>query len=392
MRKEGTCEELLCLAPKAPEWKIDWGRIGDSRMSPMIARMKETRQNPAWHGEGDGWTHTQMVCEALAADAGFQSLSRRLQEELFLAALLHDVGKIPTTRLEDGQWVSPGHTAVGARMAREFLWLEYGFCGKAEWQAFRETVCSLIRYHSVPPHILGQKHPERRLIQIASNGRLSADFSIKLLCLLVKADMQGRIFDDIEGSLETVELCEVQAEELDCLKEPFPFPTAASQYAYLEGRGILPGQEWYDDTWGEVVVMTGLPGTGKDTWIREHCSSLPMISLDELRRQMDVPPTAEQGPVVTAARQLAKAYLRDKIPFVWNATNLTPVIRGKLVKLFTDYHASVKMIYLETEWEEQLRRNRERSKAVPEQVIRRMLGYMTLPECFEAHRVEWHCV
>lgn len=138
--------------------------------------------------------------------------------------------------------------------------------------------------------------------------------------------------------------------------------------------------------------MTGLPGTGKDTWIREHCSSLPMISLDELRRQMDVPPTAEQGPVVTAARQLAKAYLRDKIPFVWNATNLTPVIRGKLVKLFTDYHASVKMIYLETEWEEQLRRNRERSKAVPEQVIRRMLGYMTLPECFEAHRVEWHCV
>jgi hypothetical protein len=54
----------------------------------------------------------QKLCEALAADAGFQSLSRRLQEELFLAALLHDVGKIPTTRLEDGQWVSPGHTAV----------------------------------------------------------------------------------------------------------------------------------------------------------------------------------------------------------------------------------------------------------------------------------------
>ena len=121
MRKEGTCEELLCLAPKAPEWKIDWGRIGDSRMSPMIARMKETRQNPAWHGEGDVWTHTRMVCEALAADAGFQSLSRRLQEELFLAALLHDVGKIPTTRLEDGQWVSP---EIGRASCRERVWLK----------------------------------------------------------------------------------------------------------------------------------------------------------------------------------------------------------------------------------------------------------------------------
>lgn len=386
------CSRLLCLVPKAPEWNIDWGLVEESRLSPMVVKMKETRQNPAWHGEGDVWTHTKMVCGELVSSEEYRRLGRRRQEELFVAALLHDIGKIPCTRLEEGEWVSPSHTVVGSRMAREFLWLECGFCGRKDLQEFRETVCSLIRYHSVPPHIFSQASPERRLIQVASNGELAADFSVELLCLLVRADMRGRIYGSMDCSLETVELCRIQAEEAGCLRGPLRFPNAFSKYAYLEGRGILPGQELYDDTWGEVVMMAGLPGTGKDTWIQEQCSGLPVVSLDGLRKQMKVSPTEEQGAVVNAARQLAKTYLRDKRPFVWNATNLTPLIRGKLVKLFTDYHASVRVVYLETGWEEQMRRNQGRPSAVPEQVIRRMLGYLALPECFEAHRVEWLCM
>ena len=38
-------------------------------------------------------------------------------------------------------------------------------------------------------------------------------------------------------------------------------------------------QELYDDTWGEVILMCGLPGTGKDHWIRSHCPSLPTVWL-----------------------------------------------------------------------------------------------------------------
>ncbi len=386
------CSGLLCLAPKAPEWKIDWGLVEASRLSPMIKKMKEVQQNPAWHGEGDVWIHTQMVCKELVSLEGYRCLGRRKQEELFAAALLHDIGKIPCTRLEDGIWVSPNHTAVGSRMAREFLWLEYGFCGRKDLQEFRETVCSLIRYHSAPIHIFSHACPERRLIQIASDGELAADFSLELLCLLVQADIKGRIYGSVDSSLETVELCRIQAEEAGCLKGPVRFPSAGSRYAYLEGRGILPGQEWYDDTWGEVIMLAGLPGTGKDTWVRDCCGGLPVVSLDGLRKQMNAAPTGAQGAVVDAARQLAKTYLRDKRPFVWNATNLTPLIRGKLVRLFTDYHASARIVYLETDWEEQMRRNRGRPDIVPEQAIRRMLGYMTLPECFEAHRVEWHCI
>lgn len=78
--------------------------------------------------------------------------------------------------------------------------------------------------------------------------------------------------------------------------------------------------------------------------------------------------------------------------FFRNATDLTPVIREKQVKLFTDCHASVRIIHLETEWEEQLRRNRERNEAIPDMVTRDMTRSMVLPEQFEAQGVEWRCV
>lgn len=382
--------ELMQMVPKSSTWQIDWKLIENSRLSPIIEKMRVTEQNPVWHGEGDVWTHTKMVCEELIILPAYRKLDRRKQEELFLAALLHDIGKIPCTRLEDGKWISPNHTAVGSRMTRELLWTEYDFCGTIELQKFRETICTLIRYHSVPPHILDQSSPERRLIKIASNGELIPDFSIELLCLLVEADMKGRIFSSKDESKELIELCKMQALESGCLRQPFFFPNTFSEYAFLSERDIFPGQELYDDSWGEVILMGGLPGTGKDTWIREHYGEYPVISLDDLRRQLGISPKDKQGVVVNEARELARKYLRQKEPFVWNATSLTPMIRRKQLDLFTSYNATVKIVYIETEWEEQLRRNQSRKAQVPESVIRRMLGSMIVPERFEAHKVEWY--
>lgn len=402
-------KEMLRMVPTAPNWRIDWRQIEASGLGPLIEKMKITLQNPIWHGEGDVWTHTRMVCEKLVSLEEYRSLERRKQEEVFLGALLHDIGKIPCTRMEDGRWTSPNHTAVGARMARELLWLEYGFCGAGDLKAsheagdqqefcetgnlqkFRETVCMLIRYHSIPLHILDQKNPELRLIKIAANGELIPDFSIALLCILVKADIQGRISDSLKYSLEILELCAIQAEETGCLKHPFPFPTEFSGYVYMNGRNIMPGQEFYDDTWGQVILMGGLPGTGKDTWIKEHCGNCPVVSLDHLRKQMKIFPTDAQGTVINAAREMAKGYMRNQVPFIWNATNLTPMLREKQVRLFTDYNASVRIVFLETGWEEQMKRNKGRKEQVPEPVIRGMMRSMVLPERYEAHQVEWRC-
>ncbi len=385
-------EKLLSLVPEGPDWKIDWEAWSASSCKSFFERMAETWQNPNWHGEGDVWTHTRMVCEELTSMESFRSLPKRLRQEIFLAALFHDIGKIPCTRLEDGCLVSPNHTAVGARMAREFFRVDLGLGGKMEEIRFREAVCQLIRYHSVPTHILDQADPERRIYKIAANGELTEDFTLELLRILAEADVRGRIYPRIEESVEMVRLFGELAEECACLRGPFSFPSPRAEYAYLSGRKVVPGQELYDDTWGEVVLLSGLPGTGKDTYLREYFPDLPMVSLDELRWEFGVSPTEPQGPVAAAARERAKEYLRKKQPFVWNATSLTPSLREKQVRLFQNYRASVRIVYLETSFEEQLQRNRNRAARVPEEILGKMQKNLVLPERFEAERVEWTAV
>lgn len=384
-------EDLLRLVSQAVKENIDWAGI-EKALSSFVIPMSRTEQNPAFHAEGDVWTHTKMVCENVMKLDSFRGLSEERQQAVFVAALLHDIGKIPTTRWEDDKWTSPNHTLVGSKMARQFLWQEIGLCGTPEKQQFRETICNLIRYHSVPPHAIDDLDGKRKLLAIAANGQNCPMFTIDLLCVLCEADALGRECADKTHMLEQIRLCAELAKESGCYTGPFPFPSAHTQYSYFAGKDIAPEVELYDDTWGEVILISGLPGTGKDTWIQDNCPDLPMISLDEIRKEMKISPTENQSKVIEVARERARELLRMQQPFVWNATNLSPMVRAKQINLFTQYHASTRIIYLETDWAEQLRRNASRPDAVPQQAICHMMEELVLPEAKEAHRLQWHCV
>lgn len=384
-------EDLLRLVSQAAKQNIDWTGI-EAALSSFVFPMSRTEQNPVFHGEGDVWTHTKMVCEELVKLDSFRQLVEEKKQEVFLAALLHDIGKVPTTRWEDNKWTSPNHSSAGARMARQFLWQELGLCGTPEKQQFRETVCFLVRYHSVPPYAIDAPDGKRKLLTIAANGQLCPMFDLELLCMLSQADALGRECDDKAHMLDQIALCAEMAKEVGCLDNPFIFPSDHTQFSYLTGRNIQPEQELYDDTWGQVILMSGLPGTGKDTWIKENCPDLPMISLDEIRKEMKISPTDNQSRVVEIAREQARALLRRKQPFVWNATNITPMTRQRQIALFSAYDASVRVVYLETDWNEQLHRNADRVDSVPEQAICDMLEKLSPPERSEAHGVEWHCI
>lgn len=368
---------------------IDWNRIETSVLADFEHRMRQTQQPPQWHAEGDLYTHTMMVCEALKAMPEFQALYRRQQHILYTAALLHDVGKITTTRFEMGEWNAPHHAPVGSRMARELLWKEYGLCGDAEAMKVREAICLLIRYHSLPPHAIDMEDARLRLHRIAANGLLTPDFSVKQLCVLAKADMLGRNCEDQQQMLDQIALCEELAKEEGCYEACYPFLSAHTRQAYLSGTDVWKDQNLYDDTLGEVVLMSGLPGTGKDTWIARNLPDLPMISLDDIRRANKISPTANQGLVANLAREQAKEYLRNHQPFVWNATNITAQMRESLISLFETYHARVRIVYLETGWQTLQERNQGREHAVPRGAIEDMLGKLTPPEACEAACVEW---
>ena len=107
----------------------------------LLDRLRETRQSPKHHPEGNVWNHTMLVVDEAA---GVKHQSRDPRAFLW-AALLHDIGKPPTTRLRNGRITSYDHDKVGAGLAGQFLG------AFAEDAAFIGRVVGLVRYHM---HIL----------------------------------------------------------------------------------------------------------------------------------------------------------------------------------------------------------------------------------------------
>ena len=252
-------------------------------------------------------------------------------------------------------------------------------------------MCLLVRYHTRPPHLIEDDEPGIALLRLAANGELVPNFTLRSLCLLAEADRLGSIAPDNLEFLEKIDLAREMIYEEGCMDGPYLFRSEHTQHVLLQGGKVWRDQELFDSTWGEVILMCGLPGTGKDTWIQAHYPGFPVVSLDGMRLELGVEPMENQGRVVQGARERARAFLRERRPFIWNATSLTG-LRAQQIGLFENYHARVRIVYLETNWEENLRRNVSRHDTVPEDVIDRMLARLEPPERFEAQAVEWICV
>ena len=81
--------------------------------------------------------------------------------------------------------------------------------------------------------------------------------------------------------------------------------------------------------------------------------------------------------------------MREEHSFVWNATNLNRQLRGMLIRLFSSYQASVRIVYLEVPWQELLQRNRSHFAKIPEKVLYRMKYRLDVPKITEAQQVDW---
>lgn len=371
-------EQLRALAP-APGQDPDYAAC--LAAFPALELAKTTPQDPRYHGEGDVWTHTRMVVDALLALPQYQAAPRADQEVVFLAALLHDIAKHSTTVVDPvtGAIGQPGHSRKGAIDARIALWdagVPFGV---------REAVCRLIAVHQVPFFALeGSRRgkPPEFIVR-----ELSWQLSIPLLAMLAEADMRGRICQDAARVLDNIALfCELARDE-GCFGQPRAFADAHTAVSYFRGADVHPDYALFQEPGSRVVVMSGLPASGKNTWVAANHPGMPVVSFDDAREELGLRHGKNEGMVAHLAIDRAKALLRSKAPFVWNATNLSELMRKKTLDLLYAYQAEVELVYLEKPRAELLRRNSGRDTSLSNKTLTGMQHRWDLPLPTEAHRV-----
>ncbi len=367
------------FAPRPPDepladWRLDWDSL-DGEFQ-FVRDMRGCPQDPVHHAEGDVWIHTRMVCESLIENPRWRALAPAEREIVFDASLLHDVAKPATTREENGRITSRGHSKRGEIMARELLW-RMG----APFQA-REQVANLVRYHQIPFFLIDRPDARRTLFTSSQTARCD------LLSLVTEADARGRICGDRQKLLDNIALFTQYSQEQGCLSGPREFPSDHSRFLYFRKEDRDPDYPAFDDTICEVIMMSGLPGAGKDHWIATNAPDWPVVSLDGLRREMKISPSENQGRVVARARESAREYLRRKQPFIWNATNISRQLREHCISLCAAYNARVRIVYVEAGPAALAEQNRAREFSVPPEVINRLLARWEPPDLTEAHRVD----
>ena len=351
---------------------------------PVLEHAKTTPQDPRWHAEGDVWTHTKMVLRELVQLPDYATASDDERVTLFLSALLHYIAKYSTTVVdpETGAIGKPGHSRKGSVDARIALWT-----ADAPFDQ-REQICRLVAKHQLPFHAVQGSRSGKTAEAIIRE--LSWEMDLRLLATLAEADMKGRECLDPanqESGLINVELFREMAREDGCFGRPRAFADDHTRVSYFRGVQLHPDYAYHQEPGSVVTVMAGLPASGKNSWVEAHRRDLPVVSFDDAREELRLTYGDNDGAAAHLVIDRAKALLRKKEPFVWNATNVNPQLRQKALDLLFSYGAEVEIVYLEVLRKELFQRNARRDTTLSNAKLEQMLLKWEVPLPTESHRV-----
>jgi predicted kinase len=124
----------------------------------------------------------------------------------------------------------------------------------------------------------------------------------------------------------------------------------------------------------EVLVLSGLPGAGKDTWLGRERPGFEVVSLDALRAELSIAHGEEPERLRTAAFARARAFIAAGQPFAWNSTLLRARERRALFHWLVRAGCRVTFVSLEVSCRLQRARNEARPHVVPPSALERMLA------------------
>ena len=366
------------IPPGAPEHV--WTSVFDEMFRGASAQLSLTPQDPIHHAEGDVWTHTKMVVNALLSHPRYAAGNDVERFILWTAAALHDITKPQATKvMEDGRVTAPGHSRTGAIWARQYLWQQH------TPTPIREMVCALIRYHQSPFHAFSQR--DQGTAEFLAR-KISTDCSIELLNALAWSDMTGRQCHDQQTTLDNIEIFGLVAQELGCWDRPYAFPDLATQSRYILAHGKRDSDtSVYLDNPFDVYLLSGLPASGKDTWCQSLGAQWRMISYDQTRMQLGHKHGEHVGQVVHAVHDQARILLRQRQTFVWNATHLSESMRAPALNLIRQYGGSPIIVCLEAAPEDLMSRNHKRDNTLTNSTLMDMAWKWERPWNWEADKV-----
>lgn len=342
---------------------------------PWCRAMAHCQQDVGWHAEGDVWTHTKMVCAQLPKLAEWPTLTPHEKTVLAFTALFHDSAKPLTSQVDPatGRVTSPKHAIKGEHLARTAL-RNLG-CDLA----VREVIARMVRFHGRPSFLLERSNPSNEVVS------LSWSVCNKLLYLFALADTRGRDTAEMGRPEENLHYWKMLAEEHGCFDKPYQFGNDRARFQFFRQKGSNLQYVPHEDYRCTVTMMSGLPGSGKDTWLAANRGDLSVVSLDDMRDELGIEATDNQGQVAQLARKRCRELLRARTSFALNATNLLRQTRQRWIDLFADYSARIEMVYVEPALSVILEQNKRRKKSVPEDVIVGLANKLEPPTWTETH-------
>ena len=133
-----------------------------------------------------------------------------------------------------------------------------------------------------------------------------------------------------------------------------------------------------------VVVLVGLPGSGKSTYLQRQ--GITPVSSDAVRQLLadDATDQTIHARVFNTVRYLVRQRLGIGRPVTYvDATHLTPDERRPYIKIAQAYGCPVEAVFFDVPLEVCLKRNRSRARVVPEEAMRTMAARLAPPSVDE---------